>query len=82
MRAVVSQTAWSGLVILRLWAELTPWPDHFESPLRGTCKPLTAREAGSIDGTPVADPEDLNDQAVVFDPVHHAILSYSYPIGH
>jgi hypothetical protein len=44
--------------------------------------PHRARESGSIDGTPVADADDLNDQAVVFDRVHHAILSYPYPIGH
>ena len=43
---------------------------------------LCARESGSIDGAPVADADDLDDQAVVFDRVHDAILSYPYPIGH
>ena len=30
----------------------------------------------------MADADDFKDQSLIFASLHHAILSYSYPIGH
>jgi hypothetical protein len=66
-------------------AKLPPCPDAPES-IMMVCDQwhltLFSGASGSIDGTAVAHSDDFNDQAVVFDRVHHAIPSHSYPIGH